>query len=104
MYEGIFRVLVTGTTNKQFTNRIGSIGVAYFTGVTMYFCGISTSYVVSYILNEGILTVNTRNSTYTFEVLSGDTFEDFTLGNTSVEYLEDGIERAENYLAKLHGQ
>ena len=67
-----------GTTNTRFQDRCGTIEPSNFSDGNriFWFGNLHTSYVTECKINENILTIKTRNSEYTFELLDGTTFEE----------------------------
>lgn len=77
-----------GTTNRRFEDRCGFIEFSQFSpnNHIFWFGNLHTSYVIECKINEHIMTIKTRNSEYTFELLDGATFNEFSL--TPDEILE----------------
>ena len=80
-----------GTTNKNFEYMCGSTKESTFSfGNKMFWFGdLHTSYVVECKINENIMTIKTRNSEYTFELLDGTTFDEFKRTADEIRELED---------------
>ena len=76
------------TTNKRFEYKCGTIEESMFSENKniFWFGNLHTSYVTECKINENIMTIKTRNSEYTFELLDGTTFEQFK--RTPEEILE----------------
>ena len=68
-----------GTTNSRFEDRCGTIEPSIFSddNKIFWFGSFHTSYVSECKINENIMTIKTRNSEYTFELLNGITFKEF---------------------------
>ena len=79
-------VKMLGTTNRRFEDMCGMKGYGRFIGKIFMFENLQTSFVTECRINENIMTVKTRNSEYTFELLNGAKFQEFK--RTSEEILE----------------
>jgi hypothetical protein len=68
-----------GTTNSRFQDFCGSTAESFFStsNKIFWFGSLHTSYVTECKINENIMTIKTRNSEYTFELLEGTEFEQF---------------------------
>ena len=68
-----------GTTNSRFEDRCGTIEPSIFSDGNriFWFGNLHTSYVTGCKINENIMTIKTRNSEYTFELLEGTKFKEF---------------------------
>ena len=68
-----------GTTNRRFQDMCGCFAECLFSdnNKIFWFGSLHTSYVTECKINENIMTIITRNSEYTFELLDGTTFEQF---------------------------
>ena len=80
-----------GTTNSRFENRCGTIEPSNFSENKniFWFGNLHTSYVTECKINENIMTIKTRNSEYTFELLDGTTFEEFKRSADEIKNLEE---------------
>lgn len=80
-----------GTTNSRFEDRCGTIEPSIFSdGNRIFWFGdLHTSYVTVCKIRENIMTIKTRNSEYTFELLDGTTFEEFKRSTDEIKELED---------------
>lgn len=80
-----------GTTNSRFQDRCGTIEESTFSdrNIIFWFGNLHTSYVIECKINENIMTIKTRNSVYTFELLDGSTFEEFKRTPDEIKELED---------------
>ena len=76
------------TTNKRFEYKCGTIKESMFSENKniFWFGNLHTSYVTECTIKENTMTIKTRNSEYTFELLDGSTFEEFK--RTPEEILE----------------
>lgn len=79
------------TTNSRFQDRCGTIEESTFSdrNIIFWFGNLHTSYVIECKINENIMTIKTRNSVYTFELLDGSTFEEFKRTPDEIKELED---------------
>ncbi len=82
------KVKMLGTTNKRFENRCGNIEFSQFSpnNTIFWFGNLHTSYVIECKINDHIMSIKTRNSEYTFELLDGAIFNEFKL--TAEEIIE----------------
>ena len=80
-----------GTTNTRFQDRCGTIEDCIFSDGNriFWFGNLHTSYVTECKINENIMTIKTRNSEYTFELLDGTTFEEFKRSTDEIKELEE---------------
>lgn len=80
-----------GTTNSRFQDRCGTIEESTFSdrNIIFWFGNLHTSYVIECKINENIMTIKTRNSVYTFELLDVSTFEEFKRTPDEIKELED---------------
>lgn len=79
------------TTNFRFKDRCGTIEPSIFSDRNriFWFGNLHTSYVTECKINENIMTIKTRNSEYTFELLDGTTFDEFKRTSDEVNELEE---------------
>ena len=79
------------TTNKRFEYKCGTIEESMFSENKniFWFGNLHTSYVTECKINENIMTIKTRNSEYTFELLDGTTFEEFKRTQEEIDELEN---------------
>ncbi len=79
------------TTNSRFQDRCGTIEESTFSDRNriFWFGNLHTSYVIECKINENIMTIKTRNSVYTFELLDVSTFEEFKRTPDEIKELED---------------
>ena len=80
-----------GTTNTRFQDRCGTIEDCIFSDRNriFWFGNLHTSYVIECRINENIMTIKTRNSEYTFELLDESTFDEFKRTSDEISKLED---------------
>ena len=85
------RCKMLGTTNSRFQDRCGTIEQCVFSdrNIIFWFGNLHTSYVIECKINENIMTIKTRNSVYTFELLDGSTFEEFKRTPDEIKQLEE---------------
>ena len=85
------KVKMLGTTNSRFVDRCGTIEHSIFSdnAKIFWFGNLHTSYVTECKINENIMTIKTRNSEYTFELLDGTTFDEFKRTSDEISKLED---------------
>lgn len=79
------------TTNSRFKDRCGTIEPSIFSDRNriFWFGNLHTSYVTECKINENIMTIKTRNSEYTFELLDGTTFDEFKRTADEIKNLEE---------------
>ncbi len=79
-----------GTTNSRFEDRCGTIEPSIFSdgNKIFWFGNLHTSYVTECEIRETIMTIKTRNSEYTFELLDGTTFEEFKRTPKEIKEME----------------
>ncbi len=84
------KVKMLGTTNTRFEDRCGTIELSQFShnNRIFWFGDLHTSYVVECKINKHIMTIKTRNSEYTFELLDGATFTEFKLSTDEILEME----------------
>ena len=87
----IDKVKMLGTTNSRFQYMCGNTDIAQFSDDNriFWFGSFHTSYVIETKINENIMTIKTRNSEYTFELLEGTKFEEFKRTPEEIKELED---------------
>ena len=80
-----------GTTNTRFQDRCGTIEPSNFSDRNriFWFGNLHTSYVIECRINENIMTIKTRNSEYTFELLDESTFDEFKRTQEEIDELEN---------------
>ena len=80
-----------GTTNTRFQDRCGTIEPSNFSDRNriFWFGNLHTSYVIECRINENIMTIKTRNSEYTFELLDESTFDEFKRSTDEIKELEE---------------
>jgi hypothetical protein len=80
-----------GTTNSRFEDMCGTIEPSFFSdkNLVFWFGNLHTSYVTECKIKEHIITIKTRNSEYTFELLDGTTFEQFIRTTEEIGELEE---------------
>ena len=80
-----------GTTNSRFEYKCGNIELCEFSRdkKIFWFGDLHTSYVTECKIIENIMTIKTRNSEYTFELLEGTKFEEFKRSTDEISKLED---------------
>ncbi len=85
------KVKMLGTTNKRFEYKCGTIEESMFSENKniFWFGDLHTSYVTECKINSNIMTIKTRNSEYTFELLDGSTFEEFKRTQEEIKELEE---------------
>ena len=83
-------VKMLGTTNKKFEDRCGWTATGMFVYTVFIFGDMHTSYIKECKINENVMTLITRNSEYTFELLDDHNFKSFKLNDAEV------LEREEN--------
>ena len=57
-----------------------------------------TSYIRELYVTDNIVTVNTRNSQYKFEILDGTKLENIKLTDSEIADIEEQITKAEEFL------
>ena len=79
------------TTNKRFEYKCGTIEESMFSENKniFWFGNLHTSYVTECTIKENTMTIKTRNSVYTFELLDGTTFEEFKRSTEEIKNLEE---------------
>ena len=79
------------TTNSRFGYKCGNIELCEFSRdkKIFWFGDLHTSYVTECKISENIMTIITRNSEYTFELLDGTKFEEFKRSTDEISKLED---------------
>lgn len=79
------------TTNSRFKDRCETIEESMFSDRNriFWFGNLHTSYVTECKINENIMTIKTRNSEYTFELLNGTTFEEFKRTPAEINDMEE---------------
>ena len=79
------------TTNKRFEYKCGTIEESMFSENKniFWFGNLHTSYVTECTIKENTMTIKTRNSEYTFELLDGSTFEEFKRTPEEIKELEE---------------
>lgn len=79
------------TTNKRFEDICGTIEPSIFSDNKRIFLfgNFHTSYVTECTIKENTMTIKTRNSEYTFELLDGSTFEEFKRTQEEIKELEE---------------
>ena len=79
------------TTNKRFEYKCATIGESMFSENKniFWFGNLHTSYVTECTIKENTMTIKTRNSEYTFELLDGSTFEEFKRTQEEIDELEN---------------
>jgi hypothetical protein len=89
--DTIKKCKMLGTTNYKFEYKLGRIEESTFSDNKriFWFGNFHTSYVIECKINENIMTIKTRNSEYTFELLDGTTFEEFKLSTDEIRELEE---------------
>ena len=85
------RCKMLGTTNKRFEYKCGTIEESMFSENKniFWFGNLHTSYVTECTIKENTMTIKTRNSEYTFELLDGSTFEEFKRSTDEIKELEE---------------
>lgn len=86
----VAKVKMLGTTNRRFEYKCGTIDIAQWShnnGI-FWFGDFHTSYVVSCKINETVMTLQTRNSVYTFELLNGLKYDEFELNEEQIKEME----------------
>ena len=85
------KVKMLGTTNKRFEYKCGTIEPSFFSdkNLVFWFGYLHTSYVTECKINSNIMTIKTRNSEYTFELLDDSTFEEFKRTPEEIKELEE---------------
>lgn len=89
--DRIDKVKMLGTTNPRFDYMCGHTEIAQFSDRNriFWFGDFHTSYIVETKINENIMTIKTRNSEYTFELLDGITFDEFKRTTDEIKELEE---------------
>ena len=84
------RCKMLGTTNKRFEYKCGTIEESMFSENKniFWFGNLHTSYVTECTIKENTMTIKTRNSEYTFELLDGSNFEEFKRSTDEIKELE----------------
>ena len=79
------------TTNSRFGYMCGNIELCEFSRDKniFWFGNLHTSYVTECTIKENTMTIKTRNSKYTFELLDGSTFEEFKRSTDEIKELEE---------------
>ena len=79
------------TTNKRFEYKCGTIKESMFSENKniFWFGNLHTSYVTECTIKENTMTIKTRNSEYTFELLDGSNFEEFKRTQEEIDELEN---------------
>ena len=85
------RCKMLGTTNKRFEYKCGTIEESMFSENKniFWFGNLHTSYVTECTIKENTMTIKTRNSEYTFELLEGTEFEEFKRSTDEIKELEE---------------
>ena len=85
------KVKMLGTTNKRFEYKCGTIEESMFSENKniFWFGNLHTSYVTECAIKENTMTIKTRNSEYTFELLDGSNFEEFKRSTDEIKELEE---------------
>ena len=80
-----------GTTNSRFVDICGTIEHSIFSddAKIFWFGNLHTSYVTECKIRENIMTIKTRNSEYTFELLDGTKFEEFKRTPKEIKEMEN---------------
>lgn len=80
-----------GTTNPRFEYKCGTVQESQFSNNKKCFCfgSLLTSYVTECKINEHIMTIKTRNSEYTFELLDVAVFEEFKRTPDEIKEMEN---------------
>lgn len=94
MINEVFRARFISTTNPRFTYLIDFVGIGKFANTVFYFDDFRTSYLTKIRQVDNILTLTTRNSEYTFEILDDIVIPDWDIDAKTITDYEQRIREA----------
>lgn len=102
MLSELFKVKMLYTSNKRFEYIVGRSGLGRFYENMFLMNDFHTSYVKKANIKDKVLTIETRNSTYKFEILEDVDFEvtSYVRQEDDNNKLEDEIKEVEQKVFK----